>query len=156
MRFLLRISDDRRPISVLPAECPFNRVAGVIRPIVEVPFLTSARFLRIPVADVLFDVWPEPRTTDRPAVLPGIESGIEVQIPVRDVQLQCAGCPSEKRQSSRQQLHVAAIYRCCEDRSDDVSCGIDNGDDLAALLVLVPRIADLLAPFLATVFVPSP
>jgi hypothetical protein len=33
---------------------------------------------------------------------------------------------------------------------------VDDGDDFLALLVLVAGIADAIAPFLATVFVPSP
>ncbi len=156
MRFLLRISDNRRPVSILPAEGPFDGVSGVIRPNVEVPRSTLSRLCWITVADVLLDIGSESRTTNSPAVLPGIESGIKVEIPVRDVQLQCADRTPEERESSREQLHVAAVHRCRTDRSDDIAGGIDDGDDLAAFLVLMPRIADLLAPFLATVFVPSP
>jgi hypothetical protein len=33
---------------------------------------------------------------------------------------------------------------------------VDDGDDFLALLVFVPRVANPIPPFLATVFVPSP
>ena len=46
--------------------------------------------------------------------------------------------------------------RSHRDRREDVAMLVDDGDDLLALLVLVAGIADAIAPFLATVLVPSP
>jgi hypothetical protein len=58
-------------------------------------------------------------------------------------------------QPLRHQPHVGLVDGRHGNRRSDVARVVDNRDDLLALLVVVARIAKPIAPFLATVLVPS-
>src|SRR5215475_11996702 len=57
---------------------------------------------------------------------------------------------------SGNKTHVGLIDRSHRDRREDVAMIVDDGNDLIALLMFVARVANAIAPFLATVLVPSP
>ena len=62
----------------------------------------------------------------------------------------------QRFQALRQQDYVGLIDRSHRDRREDGARIVDDGNDLVALLMFVARVANPIAPFLATVLVPSP
>ena len=95
-------------------------------------------FLRIAIADVFLDVGSEACTADHPAVPLGIEPRIEVEVLTTDGKAQTADDPREEAKAPWQEHHVRAVHGGGERGSDHVADGIGDGEDLAALLVLVP------------------
>jgi hypothetical protein len=71
---------------------------------------------------------------------------------IMDVTERCASLPA----APPQQRRFVAIARRRYERRDDVAVAIAEGDDLVALQLLVAAEAEVVAPFLADVVVPSP
>lgn len=61
----------------------------------------------------------------------------------------------KEAKTPRKEHHVTAIHRSDEGRSENVASVVRDGEDFAALLMFMTGVPDL-APFLATMFVPSP
>jgi hypothetical protein len=67
------------------------------------------------------------------------------------VQPHLCGHLLQRAQALREQDHVGRIDGRYGDRRSYISVVVDEGDDFLALLVCVPRVANAIAPFLATV-----
>ena len=108
------------------------------------------------IARILFNVGDHPRVEDRLAIRLGIEPTIEIEIGASQVQPDLLGHLLQGLQALRQEHRICFIDGSHGDGSYDIPMVVDDSDDFLALLVLVAGIADAIAPFLATVLVPSP
>jgi hypothetical protein len=90
------------------------------------------------------------------AIVRGIKAPIKVERGTSEVQPDLFGDLLQGVEALRQQDHVGLVDGSHGDRREDVAMIIDEGNDLVALLVFVPRVPDAIPPFLATVFLPSP
>src|SRR5262247_1779594 len=111
---------------------------------------------RLAVARILFDVGDEARIENALAIACGIKAAIEVEIGPSEIQPELFGHLFQCLQALWYQDHVGLIDRSHRDRCEDVAMIVDDGNDLVALLMFVARVANAIAPFLATVLVPSP
>ena len=110
----------------------------------------------LPVSRVFVDVWDEPRVDDRFAVMPGIKPAIEIEIRAVDFQIRQSGHALQGVQSVRKEHGIRFVHRRYGKRGQHKAVVLDDREDLLALLMFVAGIADAIAPFLATVLVPSP
>src|SRR5215831_15407687 len=108
------------------------------------------------VTGVLLDVGDQAGIKNTLTIVGGIKTAIEVEVGASEVQPHLFGHLFQRFQALRQQDHVGLIDRRHRDRRKDVAMIVDDGNDLVALLMFVARVANPIAPFLATVLVPSP
>ena len=108
------------------------------------------------VTRILFDVGNHTGIENALPVVRRIKAAIEIEIGPSEVQPDLFGHFFQRVQALRQQHHVGLIDRSHGDGRYDVALVVGDGDDFLAFLVLVPRVLDAIAPFLATVLVPSP
>jgi hypothetical protein len=104
----------------------------------------------------LLPVGDQPCIEDALPITRRIKATIEMEIGAFEVQPHLSGDLLQRAQALRKQHHVGLIDRRHGDRREDVAMMIRYGDDLLPRLVLVARVPDAIAPFLATVLVPSP
>src|SRR5262245_38200166 len=90
------------------------------------------------------------------AIRSGVKATVEIDISTSEVQPDLLHHFFQCFQALREQDHVRLIDGCHEKGSQHVAMVVGHGDDLLSFLVLVARVADAIAPFLATVLVPSP
>ena len=108
------------------------------------------------VAGVFFDVGDQAGIENTLTIGEGIKTAIQVEVGTSHVQAYLFGHLLQGMQALWQQHHVGLIDRSHGDGRYDVALVVGDGDDFLAFLVLVPRVLDAIAPFLATVLVPSP
>src|SRR5918912_4199643 len=116
----------------------------------------AAAFRRLTVTRMLCDVRNEPRIEHALPIAGRIKATIEVEIGASEVYPDGLGHLLQCLQALREQHHICCIDgRHGDRRSDRAMIGRDR-DDLLPRLVFVPRVANPIPPFLATVLVPSP
>src|SRR5918912_1907376 len=108
------------------------------------------------VEGVLFDVGDHPRIENALAIRSGVKAAVKLDISASEVQSDLFGHLFQRFQALREQDHVRLIDGCHRQGSQHVAIVVGHGNDLLAFLVLVARVADAIAPFFATVWVPSP
>src|SRR5262249_46962418 len=108
------------------------------------------------VAWVLFDVGDHAGIEQALAICSGVKAAVEIDIRASEVQPDLFGHLLQRLQAFREQDHVGLIDRRHRDRREDVAMIVDDGNDFLALLMFVARVTNPIAPFLATVLVPSP
>ena len=121
---------------------------------VEQPLAPALRMLA--VARILWDVGDHTSVEYALAITCGIKAAIEVEIGVSEVQPHLLGYLLQGVQALGKQHHIGFIDGSHGDGSQDIAVVVDDRDDFLTLLVFVARVADAIAPFLATVLVPSP
>ena len=89
-------------------------------------------------------------------IVRGIKTTIEVQGGSTEIDTHLFGHLFQRFQALRQQDHVRLIHGSHGEGSQHIAMVVRDGDDFLALLVLVAQVANAIAPFLATVLVPSP
>jgi len=89
-------------------------------------------------------------------IVRSITAAIQVEVGAFQVQPDLPGHLLEGVQPLRQQDQIRLIDGSHGDRRSDVAMMVDDGKDLLALLVFVPRVPTASPPFLATVVVSSP
>src|SRR5712691_11399818 len=105
---------------------------------------------------VFFDVGNHPRIEDPLPIACGIKATIEIDIGASEVQTDLFGHLLQGVQPLRQQDHVRLIDGSHWEGRQHIAVVVSHSDDLLSLLVLIARVANPIAPFLATVLVPSP
>jgi hypothetical protein len=108
------------------------------------------------IARILFDVRDHASIEDTLAIVRGIKASVEIQIGSSEVQTDRFGHSLQGFQSLWQQDHIRLIDGSHWAWRDEIAMVVGHGDNRLALLVLVARVANPIAPFLATVLVPSP
>src|SRR5262252_10075464 len=108
------------------------------------------------VAGVLFDVGDHPRIKNARAIRSGVKAAVEIDRSASEVHPDLFRHLLQRVQPLGQQHHVRLIDGGHGQGSQHVAMVVGHGDDLLPFLVLVARVADAIAPFLATVLVPSP
>src|SRR5882724_3156603 len=121
---------------------------------VEEAFAAALR--RLAITRILCDVRDHAGVEYALAIGERIKAPIEGEIGAVQVQPHFFGHLFQRLQALRQQHHIGLIDGCHGDGRYDVAMMVNDGHDLLALLVFVPREAHAIAPFLATVLVPSP
>lgn len=96
------------------------------------------------------------RLTKAPLVFLAVEPGIEGDPRATDRETQRCRKGRELPDGIRQQERIMLVHRSHDERCDDIAVIVDNRELFQAFLVLVPGVAEALAPFLAMVFEPSP
>src|SRR5215510_13654996 len=108
------------------------------------------------VAGILGDVGDQTRIEDALPIVCRIKAAIQIEIGPSEVQSDLFRHLFQRLQAFREQDHVGLIDRSHRDRREDVAMIVDDGNDFLALLMFVARVTNPIAPFLATVLVPSP
>ena len=121
---------------------------------VEEPLASALGALAVP--GILWDVGDQARIENVRAIACGIKATIEVEIRASEVQPHLFGHAFQRFQTIREQDHIRFIDWRDGEGSQDITMVLRYGYDFVALLVFVPRVANPIAPFLATVLVPSP
>src|SRR5918999_4698578 len=86
----------------------------------------------------------------------GIQATVEIDLSASEVPPDLFGSWLQGVQTLGQQDHVRLIDRCHGQGSQHIAMIVGHGNDLLPFLMLVARVAHAIAPFLATVLVPSP
>src|SRR5262245_45947743 len=121
---------------------------------VESPLATSLGGLAI--ARVFFDVRNHARIEDQLPIVCGIKAAIKVEVGASQVQTDLVGHLLQGVQTIRQENHIRFIDGSDREWGHHITIVVRNGQDFLALLVFVPRVPNAIAPFFATVLVPSP
>src|SRR5215475_14133556 len=121
---------------------------------VEEAFASALGTLAVPA--VLWDVGDQARIEHALAMVRRIKPTIEVERGASEVQPDLSGHLLQSFQTLRQQDHVRLMDGSNRQGSQDIAMVVRDRDDCLALLVCVARVAKPIAPFLATVLVPSP
>src|SRR5262249_24921680 len=108
------------------------------------------------VAGILWDVGDQTGIEDALPIVRRIKAAIEIEIGTSEVQPDLFRHLLQRLEALRQQHHIGLIDGRHGDGCQDVAIIVNDGNDLLALLVFIPREANAIAPFLATVLVPSP
>src|SRR5436853_573590 len=86
----------------------------------------------------------------------GIKTTIKIEISTSEGQPDLFRHLLQRLQALWQQHHVGLIHGSHWDRSSHSAIVVDDRDDFLAFLVFIARVGNPIAPFLATVLVPSP
>src|SRR5262245_57688231 len=108
------------------------------------------------IARVVFNVRNQSRIENALAIACGIKAAIEVEIGTSQVQPDLLGHVLQSVQARGKESPICLIHRSHGEGGQDIAMGVCDGDDFLPLLVFVARVANPIAPFLATVLVPSP
>src|SRR5215510_10383216 len=108
------------------------------------------------VAGVLCDVGDHPRMKNALAIRSGVKAAVEIDLSASEVQPDLFRHLLQGVQTLGQQDHVRLIDGCHGEGSQHIAMVVGHGDDLLPFLVFVARVANAIAPFFATVLVPSP
>src|SRR5262245_56066231 len=108
------------------------------------------------VARILFDVGDQASIEDALPVACGVKAAIKVQVRAFEVHPHRFCYPLQRFQPLWEQDHIGLVDGCDGHWSQHIAVVICDGNDFLPLLVFVPRVPDAIAPFLATVLVPSP
>src|SRR5216683_7936687 len=122
--------------------------------VVEQPLAPTLGGFAIP--RILFDVGDHTRIEDHLPIVRSIKATIEVEGGAFEVQTDLFGHAFQCFQTIREQHHIRFIHGSHGNGSEHRAMIVDDGNDLLALLVFVPRVPNPIPPFLATVLVPSP
>src|SRR5215510_10797818 len=121
---------------------------------VEQPFVSTLGTLA--VTRIHLDLGDHTGIENALTIVSGIKAAIEINIGTSEVQPDLFGHLLQRFQALREQDHVRLVDGSHGERCSHVAMIIGDGNDLLALLVFVARVANAIAPFLATVLVPSP
>jgi hypothetical protein len=121
---------------------------------VEQLFAPALGVLTIP--GVLGDVGEQAGVEYALPIAGRIKAAIEVEVGPSEVQPHLFRHLFQRSQALREQDHICVIDGSHGDGSEHRAMVVDDGEDFLALLGLVAGIADAIAPFWATVLVPSP
>jgi len=145
-------------INIFPCKHSLNSVSLLVD--------RSIRFKRVPQRINLFVIlaasWVRMNYRDKPLSTNGypvcvrIKSGIKRQERASEIKLQQMGNIQKSEEWIIEQDCVMMIYGTNHKWSYDIPLIIRYFQSFLALLMFMPRISYLLAPFLATVFEPSP
>src|SRR5262245_25402896 len=108
------------------------------------------------VAGILWNIGEQARLEDARPIVCRIKTAIQIARGPSEVSPALFGHLLQRLEALRQQAPVRLMDGRPGDRRYDVAMMVDDRNDLVALLMLVPRDANAIAPFLATVLVPSP
>jgi hypothetical protein len=111
---------------------------------------------RLAVAGILWDVRDHAGIENALPIVRGIKATIEVEVGPPQVQPNLLGHLLQTFQALGKEYHVRCIHGSHGDGSQHRAVVVDDRDDFLPLLVFVARVANPIAPFLATVLVPSP
>ena len=139
---------------ILPGECPIDASPQSMDGGIEEPLTPSLGALA--VAGILCDVRDHSGIENTLAIVRGVKSGVEIQLRSSKLQPDHFGHPLQGFQTIGQQDHVRLVDWSYREWREHITVVVCDGDDLLPLLVLVARVANPIAPFLATVLVPSP
>ena len=155
MTFLLGFKTEKQPFEfVFPRKDAFDGEAGRVGNIIEETF--SAPFGLFAVARVFSNVGFHSGVEDVLAIGFAVKARIQVECRTFDLNPGIRRHLLEVFQAIRQQNDVGFVDRRNRQWRQDVAVVIGNCNHLFARLVLVAAVADSVAPFLATVFEPSP
>src|SRR5208337_2597552 len=107
---------------------------------IEQPLPPTLRGL--PIARVFLDVRYEARVEDRFAIVPGVESAIQVEVGTIKVQIRESGHALQRGQPLWQEHRICFVDWCYRNRRQHESVVVDDREDFFALLVFVAGIAD--------------
>jgi hypothetical protein len=105
---------------------------------------------------MLFDVRQQPRIDNARPIAGGITAAREVEGGATEIETDLLGPLVQRFQALREQDHVGFIDRRPGDRGSDVALMGEAGEAWLPLLRVGARVANPIAPFLATGVVPSP
>ena len=111
---------------------------------------------RLAVAGILWDIGDQAGIENALPIVRGIKATIEVEIGAPQVQPNLLGHLLQTFQALGKEYHVRCIHGSHGDGSQHRAVVVDDRDDFLPLLVFVARVVNPIAPFLATVLVPSP
>src|SRR5262249_15955515 len=139
---------------ILPRKGPLDTHPQGMDGSVEQPLAPALGVLA--VAGVLFDIGDHAGIENALAIRSGVKTAVEIDIRASEVQPDLFRHLLQGFQPLGQQDHVRLIDGCHRQGSQHIAMVVGQGDDLLPFLVLVARVANAIAPFLATVLVPSP
>src|SRR5262245_41325428 len=146
---------EQQPLEfVLPRKGPLDTHPQGMDGSVEQPLAPALGVLA--VAGVLFDVGDHPRIENALPIRSGVKAAVEIDRSASEVHPDLFRHLLQGVQTLGQQDHVRLIDGCHGEGSQHIAIVVGHGDDLLSLLVFVARVANAIAPFLATVLVPSP
>jgi hypothetical protein len=108
------------------------------------------------VAGILFEVGLQAGSADALPMVRGITTTSEVKGGSTEIYPHLFGHLFQRLQALQSQDHLCFMDRSPRDRRSDRAMVVDDRDDCVTLVVLVARGANPIAPFFATVVVPSP
>src|SRR5262249_17468610 len=108
------------------------------------------------VTGMLFDVGDHAGIENARAIRSGVKAAVKIDISASQVQPDLFGHAFQCFQTVREQHHIRFIHGSHGNGSSHIAMVVGHGDDLLAFLVFMARVANAIAPFLATVLVPSP
>jgi hypothetical protein len=111
---------------------------------------------RLAVAGILWDIGDQAGIENALPMVRGLKATIEVEIGAPQVHPTLLGHLLQTFQALGQECHVRCIHGSHGDGSQHRAVVVDARDDFLPLLVFVARVRNPIAPFLATVLVPSP
>ena len=155
MSLLYVFKTQEQPLElVLPRKCPIHTGSQGMDGFVEQTLSSSLRVLSI--TRILFNVGDHAGVENALAIVRGIKTSVEIDIRASEVQTDLFGYLLQGFQTIWKQHHIRFIHGSDGKRRQHIAMVVCHGDDFLSLLVLVARVANPIAPFLATVLVPSP
>jgi hypothetical protein len=121
---------------------------------IEEPFAPSLGALA--VARILLNVGDHASIENALTIVRGIKASVEIQIGSSQVQTDRFGHPLQSVQTIGQQDHVRLVDWSYREWRQHIAVVVGYSDDFLPFLVFVARVANPIAPFLATALVPSP
>ena len=114
------------------------------------------RLVRLRLRGILCDVGDHARIENARAIVRGIKARVKIEIRTCQHQACHFGDLCQCFETIRQQHHIRFMHWRDWERRQYIAMVVGHRDDLLPLLVLVARVATPIAPFFATVLVPSP
>src|ERR1700730_8496208 len=111
---------------------------------------------RLTITWVFFDVGHHPSIENALPIACRIKAPIEIDIGASQIQPGLFGHLLQRFQSLWKQYHIRLIHGSDWSGREDIAIVVGDRNDFLSLLVLVARVPNAIAPFLATVLVPSP
>jgi hypothetical protein len=139
---------------VFPGKRPLDTHASRMDRGVEEPLAPTLGALA--VTGILCDVGDHAGIEKALSIRHSIKAAIEIARGPSEVQPDLCGHLFQRLQALGYQDHVCFVDRSHGDRREDRAMIVDDSDDFLPLLMFVARVAKPIAPFFATVLVPSP
>ena len=149
------LAPQQEPLERLfPGTGPFDTHPQGMDGFVEAALASTLRALTVP--GILWDVGDHARIEDQLPIVRSIKAAIKVEVGASQVSPDLFGHLLQGLQALGKEHHIRFIHGSHGDGSSHRAMIVDDGNDLLALLVFVPRVPDAIPPFVATVLVPSP
>ena len=155
MSLLQVFKPEQQPLEfVLPRKGSIHTSSQGIDDFIEQTLSPALRVLSI--ARILCDVGEHAGIENTFAIVRGIQARVKIELRTCQHQACHFGDLCQCVETIRQQHHLRFMHWRDGERRQDIALVVGHRDDLLPLLVLVARVPNPIAPFLATVLVPSP